>query len=195
MRNERWSFGLGLCFVFLSLVALFLWIPADTETGLVEKERRKYVIGDALAPTALMVLIFLVSLALTISSFFNLRRRSAPPANPAYLSGANFRYSLSMLAIVALSLLLMAWSGAVFTQLLNTIGFDIGNYRALYDTVPYKYIGFALGGFVMVFGLVSMIEGRFSLIGAWVAIGMVLLLIAVYDLPFDDLLLPPNGDQ
>ena len=67
-------------------------------------------------------------------------------------------------------------------------------YRLLRDTVPWKYVGFASGGFVIVAGASSVVEGRFSRSAALAGIVAVLLIIALYDLPFDDLLLPPNGD-
>ena len=78
---------------------------------------------------------------------------------------------------------------------LQALGADLPEYRLLIDTVPYKYIGFACGGFLMVFGLISWVEGRPSRKAAMIAIGAVIALIIVYDVPFDSLLLPPNGSQ
>ncbi len=46
----------------------------------------------------------------------------------------------------------------------------------------------------MVFGLISLVEHRLSWRRAGAALLAVAALIVVYDLPFDDLLLPPNGD-
>ena len=42
---------LAIFFVITALLIIFIWVPMDTGTGLVEKVRRKYSIGDALAPT------------------------------------------------------------------------------------------------------------------------------------------------
>ena len=62
------------------------------------------------------------------------------------------------------------------------------------DTAPWKYIGFILGGVVLIAGLIALVEGRVSLRGVVLGLMATFALIVVYDLPFDDLLLPPNGD-
>jgi hypothetical protein len=46
----------------------------------------------------------------------------------------------------------------------------------------------------MVGGLISYIEGHLRIRSFLIGLGSALALVAVYDLPFDDLLLPPNGD-
>jgi len=38
------------------------------------------------------------------------------------------------------------------------------------------------------------VEGRLSVVSVGVAILATIILIIIYDFPFDDLLLPPNGD-
>ncbi|MDP7426160.1 MAG: hypothetical protein QF394_12185, partial [Rhodospirillales bacterium] len=60
---------------------------------------------------------------------------------------------------------------------------------------PYKYLGYVLGGFFMVFGLIRVVENRFSASAAWASIIAVLVLTILYDVPFENLLLPPNGDH
>ena len=67
-------------------------------------------------------------------------------------------------------------------------------YRLLRDTVPWKYLGFIAGGTLAVTTTVSLLEGRFTLRALLVGLVAVAAMIAIYDLPFDDLLLPPNGD-
>ncbi len=54
--------------------------------------------------------------------------------------------------------------------------------------------GFGFGGFGMVAALVAYVEGRFSWRATAAGCVAVLLIIAIYDLPFEDLILPPNGD-
>ena len=58
-------------------------------------------------------------------------------------------------------------------------------------------LGFALGigGFFLVFSLISWVQQEITLRAAGIAAGMVLILIFAYDVPFDTLLLPPNGGQ
>jgi len=61
-------------------------------------------------------------------------------------------------------------------------------------TYPYKLIGFVLGGFALVFGLSALIEGQIRTSRAILALITVAILVAVFDLPLDSVLLPPNGD-
>ena len=62
------------------------------------------------------------------------------------------------------------------------------------DTVPWKYAGFFLGGSLLTAGLIIYCERRVAIRSVLVAFIIVSILIAILDLPFDDLLLPPNGD-
>ena len=46
----------------------------------------------------------------------------------------------------------------------------------------------------MIGGMISLVEGRFRGRTLVAAILAVVAMIVIYDVPFDDLLLPPNGD-
>ena len=162
-----------------ALATLLIWIPADVDSSVIQLVRRRASIGDAMAPAVAAVILLLGAVVLVFE-----RQREATPGLP--------RESLVFLGltvlIIALSFVLMRWTGPMLTVL---AGLD---YRPLRASAPWKYLGFGLGGFVLVAGLVALAERRFSWRGTLVAALVVLGLIAVYDLPFDDLLLPPNGD-
>jgi len=100
---------------------------------------------------------------------------------------------LCIAGLTVVSTLMMVWAGPILVDILGGMGVTDKTYRQLSATVPYKYVGFALGGFVMVFGLIVWVEGRLSWRAAAVAAGMVAFLILLYDVPFSSLLLPPNG--
>ena len=159
---------------------LLFWLPADTNTGLYEIKRGKFTIGDALAPAFAATVMAVAGLLL----LFGPKSRDEPRLDPDHV-----KFLSAMIAIVLAGVVLMRWAGPTATML-----FADGEYRLLRDTVPWKYVGFASGGFVIVAGASSMVEGRFSRSAALAGIVAVLLIIALYDLPFDDLLLPPNGD-
>ena len=89
----------------------------------------------------------------------------------------------------------MSWAGPFVVKLAQAMGSDIGSYRELRATRPWKYTGYLSGGFLLVFGLMSYVAGRPSWGLALVALLAVLLMALAYDLPFKNLLLPPNGDQ
>ena len=180
--RSRSNLYMGILFFAFAVLVAFVWIPLDVETGIVEKIRRRTVIGDALAPT---VAAFFVGLGGVLLVLFE-RSSSHQPT----LTAANAKFISIQIAVLIFGFLIMLYSGPLAVYLLQ----DGSEYRLLRDTVPWKYIGYLLGGTFIVSGLISHVEGRFS--GRNVLIGMcvVLVLIAIYDLPFDDLLLPPNGD-
>jgi hypothetical protein len=194
MQNRNWNIGVALFFIGASLLTLFIWIPADIETGVLVEERRSVVVGDAMAPTAAAVAVLITALGLLVGSLFD--RGLLPSTEPAVgVSRSNLVCLTTMAAILIVSLQLMVWGGAFIVSVLQLAGAALPEYRLLTDTVPYKYIGFVLGGFTLVCGMISWIEGRVSLRASAIALGAVVVLIVVYDLPFDTLLLPPNGSQ
>lgn len=169
---------IGLVCLAFALVLIFVWVPLDTESGLVEKVRRRWSIGDALGPT-------IAGAVIALGAVLSLLRPVADAGRP---TRANLIWMLRLIGVFALSLLVMRYAGPLLAAMLE------GGYRPLRDTLPWKYIGFVLGGTVLVAGLCTSVLGRL----AWrdVVLGLVasLLIALAYDLPFDDLILPPNGD-
>lgn len=171
---------LGLLAFALGVIIIFWWAPLDSDTGLAEKVRGRWSIGDALAPTVAGVVIAGAGLFITIGG--------ALRASEATLSLKNLAYLIGFIAIVGAGFLVMRFAGPAVADLAGI------EYRPLRDERPWKYIGFILGGGGMIFGLMSLIEGRLSLRRLALALTIAALLAFVYDLPFEDLLLPPNGD-
>ena len=170
-----------LCVAFAALVA-FVWIPLDVETGIIEKVRRQTNIGDALAPT---VAAFFVGVGGVLLLVFERNDTNQPR-----LVSANVRSISILIGILVVGFLIMLYAGPLTVYLLQ----DGVEYRLLRDSAPWKYIGYFLGGTFIVSGLISHVEGRFSGRNVVIGICVVVVLIAIYDLPFEDLLLPPNGD-
>jgi glycerol uptake facilitator-like aquaporin len=191
MKNERWTIGLAVFFIITSALTLFVWIPIDIETGVVETFRRRVNIGDAMAPTVVAAAILVVSILMGIMALI---RPSPNLMVKEGLDKQSFNFLSRMIIPLGLGLSLMLYAGPLVVDFINTMGGEISTYRQLKDTFPYKFIGYSLGGFVLVFGLVCLIENRSSLSAAWAAIIAVLLLTLLYEVPFDNLLLPPNGD-
>ena len=189
MRQDRWTIGVAVFFVVAAIATLAVWIPNDIESGLVEKLRRQIIIGDALAPTCVAAGILITAALMGVFALF----RPEPLGDAPDLQSLSFL--LRMAVAIVPGLVIMVYAGPLAVELMNAIGFDIGSYRELRDTVPYKYIGYGIGGFVMVFGVIRVVENRLSASAIWVSILAVVVLAVLYDVPFDDLLLPPNGDQ
>ena len=174
LSSDRW---LALFFLAFSILIVFVWIPLDTETGLVEKVRRKFVIGDALAPTITGAII-------TLGAIMTWLRPSQGPT----ITRKNVIWTLQLLAIFAISLMIMRYTGPIVAM-----GFE-GGYRPLRATPPWSYIGFLVGGTVMIGGLIATASRRLSIRGFAIGFATSLIIALLYDMPFDDLLLPPNGD-
>lgn len=196
MQNQKWNVGLGLLFAAASIVTLVWWIPNDVESGVLVQDRYSVEVGDALAPTAVVVGILFVSLAEAVSAMFFRKTEGLGVHEPGLgLTSANLTSLAIMAAVLIVSLGLMVWLGPLTVSALQSMGVDIKPYRQLTDTVPHKYIGFAAGGFVLVLSLIWWIEGHIKKRTVFTAIGAVIFLIVAYDVPFDSLLLPPNGGQ
>ena len=174
MRSFSKEIWLGVFFLGFGLLTLFVWIPQDTDSGLLTKVRRTTLIGDALAPSIAALLLSLSALWLIISSLGGETKSEKNDWLPA----------LKISAILIISVLLMRWTGP----------FLIEEYRSLRDTLPWKYVGYLLGGSFMIFGLISLVEKRMSSSYLLLAIVITAIIGLIYDLPFEDLLLPPNGD-
>jgi hypothetical protein len=88
------------------------------------------------------------------------------------------------------SLAVMYWLGPLAVSIFE----GDSSYRAMRDTVPYKYLGYLFGGSFLMLGLISLVEGSIRLRRLAISLAAVVLLIVIFDVPFDSLLLPPNGD-
>ncbi|WP_052261310.1 hypothetical protein [Ruegeria sp. ANG-S4] len=173
--------ALAIFAIAAALLIAIGWVPLDTDTGIVEKVRRQVTIGDALAPTLASIFIGVGGLLL----FF----QGASPAD-GRLRLANLRYLALLIGLLLLSFAIMRWAGPAAVAL-----FGAGeSYAALRTTAPWNVIGYFLGGTILIASLIAMIEGRPSFRAFAIGVVASSLLILLYDLPFDDLLLPPNGD-
>lgn len=182
----RSNLFLGLFFMGFAIVLMTIWIPLDTQTGLIEKVRRQINIGDALAPTIAGLFLLIGGLILVFAE-----RNALVQPTPKL---RNLGFTFATISIIFVSLFVMRWAGPAVVWVVSTIqGSDL-DYRLLRDTVPWKYIGYLLGGTLMITGMVALIEGQLRFKILLTAIAATFVMIVIYDVPFDDLLLPPNGD-
>ena len=168
---------LAIFFILTALLIIFIWVPMDTGTALVEKVRRKYTIGDALAPTVAGVILLMGGLMLWLR----------PSSDPS-ITRQHVIWMACLLGVFTLSLLLMRYAGPAVTMLLGA------EYRPLRATPPWHYIGFLVGGTILIGGLTGLVERRLSANHFIIGFIATLVVALLYDLPFDDLILPPNGD-
>lgn len=177
---------MGLLTLAFAAVALFAWIPLDTQTGIIEKVRRQVAIGDALAPTVAAGFLILGGGLLVLVE------RNADHQPRVSLRGLGF--TAGLLAIICIGFVAMRYSGPLVVWIVNSAqGGDL-EYRLLRDTTPWKYIGFFIGGTLLISCAISLVEGQVSRKALFFSVLAVAAMIIIYDVPFDDLLLPPNGD-
>lgn len=195
-QRSYWTLGLAFFFIVASALTLFVWIPLDIETGVIETYRRRVNIGDAMAPTVMAVGILVVSILMAAMEF-RAFKRPAPTSGETKdgLDKQSFSFLLRLIAALAIGLALMAYLGPLVVDAINAMGGEIGSYRHLRATYPYKLIGYVVGGFVLVFGIISFVENRFSGKAAILSLIAVVVITVLYEVPFDNLLLPPNGDN
>lgn len=174
---------LGLLVTLFALVLLFLWIPNDIDGDLINIVRRRASIGDPLAPTLTGYLLLLCGVMLTGTSLFR-------PAGSEGVSLRNFVFVLLAAVFLMVFVAVMLYAGPLAVSL-----FAGGEeYRLLRSRLPWKYLGYLLGGFLLMIAVISVIERRVSPRTILLAVVVPLAIALFYDLPFDDVLLPPNGD-
>lgn len=186
MRREKADLALGLCAVILALLAILVWAPNDIATGVIVKQRGRVSIGDAMAPIFAFGLIALAGALI----MFEKRTKAGAP----HLTRENLRFMAIFAGVFLLAMILMRWSGPALVALGQGFGVTESDYRELRDTAPWKYTGFVLGGAGLVAMLIALMERRWSWRAAFIGLLAAAALIAVFDLPFSNLLLPPNGD-
>ena len=175
-------FVLGAGLLALSLL--------DSGSGIYEISRRKVVIGDALAPVVACAFILIGTILDAVKGGKDHSLDRTGLVNLGWI-----------LAVILIGLALMRWAGPLAVDLAGAIGIEGGikgeqtlEYRTLRNTPPWKYIGFFLGSTLIIGALIARSERHLQPRHLWLGALAALCLIAVYDLPFDDLLLPPNGD-
>lgn len=119
---------IGAAAFVIGLAALILWLLNDVDSGLIERVRRRYQIGDMLGPVVALATIMLGGVWLCLSQDRQPVGKIIAPA----------RAIAVFIAVVALSLLLMRWAGPAVVWLGEMAGLiEPGTgYRPLRDTLP-----------------------------------------------------------
>lgn len=183
---SRSNVYLGLGCIGFAILALVVWIPLDTDSGILEKIRGRYQIGDALAPTVAAVFVLIGGAILLL---FEGRAKGQPT-----LHISKIVFVARILGVMFVGLTVMRYAGPATVEISNMFRSEPAEYRLLRTTIPWKYIGYVLGGVIMISGVISVVERRLTKRALLTGVIAVICLILIYDVPFEDLQLPPNGD-
>lgn len=190
MPGRSTEIWLAVFFAAFAALAFFLWVPNDSETPPIYTFRRQTYIGDAMLPLVAAAGIGICAVIQLVLVWM----RSPDTDTDAPFDVQTVQFFAAFAAILAVSLGVMFWSGPTALALFGPGGEDAPSYRQMRDTLPWKYVGFILGGFILAFGTTALIEGRPRAKSALIVAAAIAILILIFDVPFDTILLPPNGD-
>lgn len=182
---------LGLFALAFALVGIAVWVPNDTGSGYVEKVRRSMTLGDSLAPTVAFSIIGLGGLMLIVERISLKRAGQSNNHDISALTNNHAGFVLKLLLLFVIYSLTLRYSGPLLTMLWPNLDTP---YRLLRDTAPWKYTGFILSGIFLITSLATWSSRGFRWRFVFISLAVCMLIIALYDWPFNDLLLPPNGD-
>ena len=182
---DPWDLGFGLAAVAFALGALFLWFPNDMRGGFTElSPGGDEAPGDAFFPTLLACGILVLGLVQSGAAL-----RTQGPTLSGRIGRGNLAFLAGFLVLFAVGIALLAFSGPLLAEWTGA-----PPYRQLSDTVPWKWIGFVLGGFVLGYGPIVAVERRLKITSALVVLAALVILILVFDGLLADIRLPPNAD-
>jgi len=204
LRGRRADALLGLACITFALVLLVVWIPLDVEGGVTERARGATRVGDALAPWVAGVLVALAGAMLVVEAWRG-GVRDGDGGDGVANRGARgpvsaLKFLLLLVTVFTVTIILYRYTGPAAVEFARAITDIAGavdtvpDYRLLRDTAPWKYFGYFAGSWFMVFALIALTERRCTWRAALIAAAAPALIALCYDAPFDDLLLPPNGD-
>ncbi|WP_371229888.1 hypothetical protein [Roseovarius sp. 2305UL8-3] len=173
-----------------ALFALTFWFPNDIKGGFLETTiAGKSAPGDAFFPVILAILIAVLA-AVQVLQGVLLRLGGETSTNAQYITLDNLKFLSVLAVIVGICLALMYWLGPFVVALSG----QEATYRQLIDTVPFKYVGFAVGGGFLTCTLIFWAEGKASMRAVLVSLVLIAVLILVFDVALNNVQLPPNSD-
>lgn len=191
---DPWDIGFGVLVLAGSLLAIFVWFPADIKGGFFNTTPiGRIEPGDAFFPVLLAAALAVLS---TLQITVSLLRGSPTPSAGSLgrLTPANIRFLIIFAAICIIGLAIMFVLGPAIVWGMREAGLTDAEYRHLTDTAPYKYIGYVIGGFLMTVTLIGWTEGRLRPVGIIATLSVLVVAIVVFDVLLTNVLLPPNAE-
>jgi hypothetical protein len=195
VSDMRWNFGFGIALATFALIALVVWFPRDITGGFIEtNEVGKVGPGDAFFPVLLAVSILLLSVIDLLVNAIRMARDFPMTGGVGRLTVGNLVFLARFHVAVLVGLIVMYSLGPVVVAVRNALSSDVLHYRQLVDAVPYKYIGFIAGGFIVTLPTIAWAERRWSPRSALIVLAVLVTMIFVFDILLTNVQLPPNAD-
>jgi len=191
---DPWDIGFGAVTLVGAVLALGLWFPNDIAGAFIEySPAGKAQPGDAFFPILLASALLVLSVVQLLGAFRSRTERLSLDSGAA-LTLANLEFLLKFFAIVLTGLAVMYWLGPLTTGALRALGVIDQTYRQLVDTVPYKYLGYVTGGFLMICGMITWAEGQVTRRAVLTVAIVLAASVVIFDLLLSNIQLPPNAD-
>lgn len=183
-KQNPWDLGFGLAVLGFGLLALFVWFPNDIRGGFIERSPAgKPEPGDTFFP------VLLIGGMMVLGAVQVVRALLIPSKASETLDAGNLKFLAVFLLIFGIGIVLMRWTGPILVW-----AFDVGSYRNLSDTIPWKYLGYIVGGLWMGLCTISWIERRVQVKSLLIVCAMLVVLILIFDIALGTVRLPPNAD-
>ncbi len=193
-QGGSWNLWLGLGVLGFVALCLTVWFPQDIGSGFMQKNLTgRTVPGDAFFPVLLVGLMVPLAILLVFSQ---LRPRPGASGEPVgHVGAGNLVFLIQVILLTGMSIVLMNLTGPAVVWLTNKAGLTaFSGYRAASATFPINVSGFVAGGFLLICGFIRLTCRRLSLLHVLVALGVVLMLVLVFDILLENVHLPPNAD-
>jgi hypothetical protein len=193
-QGGSWNLWLGLGVLGFVALCLTVWFPQDIGSGFMQKNLTgRTVPGDAFFPVLLVGLMVPLAILLVFSQ---LRPRPGASGEPVgHVGAGNLVFLIQVILLTGMSIVLMNLTGPAVVWLTNKAGLTaFSGYRAASATFPFNVSGFVAGGFLLICGFIRLTCRRLSLLHVLVALGVVLMLVLVFDILLENVHLPPNAD-
>ena len=192
---DPWNIGFGIVLCLFAILALFVWFPRDIIGSFIETNQvGKVGPGDAFFPVLLASAILGLSIVHLVATLWQRRSGDDTAITIGKLSSANIWFLVRFHLIVLAALFIMYVLGPLVVSAINAVFGSELKYKALVDTIPYKYIGYAVGGCLLTLPLIAWAEGSLRIRSIVIVLATIIASILIFDVLLSNVQLPPNAD-
>lgn len=192
---DPWNIGFGVALCLFAILALFVWFPRDIIGSFIETNQvGKIGPGDAFFPVLLASAILGLSIIHLVATLLQRRSGGDTAITIGKLTGANIWFLVRFHLVVLAALFTMYVLGPLVVSAVNALFGSELKYKALVDTIPYKYVGYAVGGCLLTVPLIAWAERGLRIRSFIIVLATIIASILIFDVLLSNVQLPPNAD-